>query len=191
MNPFQRTLWAVLVLWVTLACPGAPHAARAAAYDVVAPPSLYPGDPVPIPRGRVVLRVYGATGTPNADGHFAFDLPTLRRLGLVRYGAPNRWTDGPARVTGVLLSRLLALVGVPRGADMLRLRALNDYVARVPLADVERWPLLLALEMNGSRLTVRDKGPVWLVYPSQSEPELASPSHQGKWVWQLSEIHFE
>ncbi len=50
---------------------------------------------------------------------------------------------------------------------------------------------MLALKLNGEYMRIRDKGPIWVVYPAHLEPELAGAAHQGKWVWQLAEITFE
>ena len=71
------------------------------------------------------------------------------------------------------------------------LPALNDYRVRIPIADFRRWPVMLALKMNGQYMSVRDKGPIWVVYPNHLDPELGQDAYQARWIWQLVEITFE
>ncbi len=42
--------------------------------------------------------------------------------------------------------------------------------------------------MDGKRLTVRDKGPYWLVYPRDEFTELKDARFDHRWAWQLKEI---
>ena len=136
---------------------------------------------------KTVLTVKGA-----AQGKtFRFDLPSLEKLGLIRYTSKNIWYDKPVTYEGVLGSKLLEFVGVPAGATKLKMRALNDYVVEIPIEDFRRWPVMLALKLNGKYMSVREKGPIWVVYPNHLYPELQSRSYQGKWIWQLQEISFE
>lgn len=178
-----------LAALAALALPAA--LAVAGAYQEVRAPRLMPGDPIPAPRERVVLTVHGATAEPNQGRHLAFDIPTLEQMGLVRYTNRNRWYAGPVTYEGVLGSDFLDIVGVPEGADTLYMRALNDFVTRVPIADLRRWPVMLALKLDGEYMSVRDKGPIWLVYPTHVNEALGGPAHQGKWIWQLTEIRFQ
>lgn len=162
-----------------------------AAYDVVTPPRLKPGDAVPAPQGRIVLTVHGAMAHPNDHGKLAFDRATLERIGLIRYTCTNRWYQQPVTFEGVLGSAFLDIVGVPPGATMLYMRALNDYTVRIPISDFRRWPVMLALKLNGEYMSVRNKGPVWVVYPTHIDPALGGDLYQGRWIWQLVDITFE
>jgi hypothetical protein len=42
--------------------------------------------------------------------------------------------------------------------------------------------------MNGEYLEIRDKGPIWIVYPRDQFSELRNSMVDKKWVWQLSEL---
>jgi hypothetical protein len=157
-------------------------------YEVVTVPTLMPGDPIPTPKGRVILTVKGAAGR---QGPLKLDLGTLERIGLVRYTTRNRWYPKPVTFEGVLGSVFLDVVGAPKDATVMKLRALNDYMIKLPIADLRRWPVMLAVKMNGKYMSVRDKGPIWVVYPAHLNAELADAGHQGKWIWQLAEINFQ
>jgi hypothetical protein len=86
---------------------------------------------------------------------------------------------------------LLNVIGVPPGATRLKLRALNEYVVRIPLAELRQWPVLFALKLDGAYMPVREKGPIWVVYPNHLYPELGEGLYQDRWIWQLKEMSFE
>ncbi len=100
------------------------------------------------------------------------------------------WTEGPQTFGGVALRDVLALAGSE--ADLkprtLVLHALNDYEITVPAADAWSFPCIIARSQNGSPLSRRDKGPLWLVYPRDADPVLQDQRYDQRWVWQLSEI---
>ena len=50
------------------------------------------------------------------------------------------------------------------------------------------WPVILALKRDGQYMSVRNKGPLWVVYPRHAFPELQQAKHNPKGIWQLKEI---
>lgn len=70
--------------------------------------------------------------------------------------------------------------------DSIRLRALNDYSTEMPASEALDYEVILALSMNGERLSVRDKGPIWVIYPMSEHEELREPRYNDRLVWQLS-----
>ena len=168
-------------------CTYAAHTASTV-YDVVSPGTLAPGSPIPPPTEPVVLTVRGRLGLAHAEAGVTFDMPTLERLGLIRFATPTAWTDGLVTFEGVLLSRLLEVLTVPGDVTALTMTALNDYQVVIPAADVRTWPVLLALKRDGQYMSIRNKGPLWVVYPRHAFPELEQAKHNSKWIWQLKEI---
>ena len=59
------------------------------------------------------------------------------------------------------------------------------------MSDFAKYPVILAYRMNGELLKIRDKGPLWIVYPQDGYPELKTKETQAKWVWQVKEIRFK
>lgn len=159
-------------------------------YEVVKPATLVPGDAIPAPKGKVILNVIGAPKA-GAGGKIAFDRATLESLGMVKFTSKNKWMSAPATYEGVLGSALLDAVGVPKGMNTMRMVAINDYVVHIPVADFRKWPVILAIKMDGKYMTVRNKGPIWVVYPNHVYKKLGSPAYQDRWIWQLKEISFE
>jgi hypothetical protein len=167
-----------------------PVSAQSSAYEVVSEPTLMPGDPIPEPDGPTVLRVAGRVDA-SEGGMVAFDLPTLERLGVVRFTTATNWTEGKIVFEGVLLSRLLDVVGAEADATRLILTALNDYSIPMPIADAREWPVILAFKENGAYMSLRERGPLWVVYPQHAYPELGSREYLSRWVWQLAKITVE
>jgi len=157
-------------------------------YDVVSPGTLALGSPIPPPTEPVVLTVRGRLGLAHAEAGVTFDMPTLERLGLIRFTTPTAWTDGLVTFEGVLLSRLLEVLTVPGDVTALTMTALNDYQVVIPAADVHTWPVIIALKRDGQYMSIRNKGPLWVVYPRHAFPELEQAKHNSKWIWQLKEI---
>lgn len=138
------------------------------------------------PRGEVILTVTGALAKANASGRMEFDLTALERLGLSRLTTWTPWTDGEVEFQGVLARQLMEAVGA-RGSEV-EARALNDYNEVIPIDDFHRYDVLLATRMNGQLMRLRDKGPIWIVYPWSGHPELDDFATREKSVWQLSAL---
>jgi hypothetical protein len=135
------------------------------------------------------LTVTGALANANASGRIEFDLRGLEGLGPSKLTTWTPWTDGAVEFEGVLARRLMEAVGA-RGSEV-EARALNDYKDVIPIEDFHRYDVLLATRMNGQLMRVRDKGPIWIVYPWSSHPELDDFATREKSVWQLSALHVQ
>jgi hypothetical protein len=169
-----------------------PASAAEGAYSDVTAPSLNVGDEIPAPTEPVVLTVRGNIGArQNGEPVIEFDMPTLERLGVVRFTTQTDWTDAPVTFDGVLLSKLLDVVKADPDAEKLTMTALNDYRMDVPAADARTWPVMLALKADGQRMSVRDRGPIWVVYPQHAYPELNNREYLSRWVWQLASIEVQ
>jgi hypothetical protein len=168
--------------------PGQPESTTPIDYRETSEPSLRPGDPVPAPAGPVVLTVRGLIGTTNVDDSLQFDMETLERLGVVEYSIDDRLAEGRvATFGGVLLDRLLEVAAVDPGATNLATTALNDYSVDIPVADAERYPVLLATTVDGERMPVERYGPVRVIYPYGAFG-LEAPEADEKLIWQLTLI---
>ena len=49
-------------------------------------------------------------------------------------------------------------------------------------------PILMALEQDGEPLRLRDRGPLWVILPSDQYPELAADTQNFKSIWQLKSL---
>ena len=146
-------------------------------------------EPLPQPQDRPPLKVTGQITTTNMDDVAAFDLPMLEALGRTTLVTSTAWTEGRAEFEGVLLSALVERVGAT-GKTAVAI-ALNDYKVEIPVEDFSSYPVILAYRMNGKRLRIRDKGPLWIIYPQDDYPALKTKQTQAKWVWQVKEFQFK
>ena len=48
--------------------------------------------------------------------------------------------------------------------------------------------MIFATHMNGARLSLRDKGPIWVMYPISEQEELQDPSTNAKLIWRLVRV---
>ena len=96
------------------------------------------------------------------------------------------WTEGVVEFEGPLLRTVLAHVDA-RG-ETLEAVALNDYSVDIPVQDTVDYPVILALKMNGNTLRVRNKGPLWVIYPWDDYRALRSESYYARAIWQLRRL---
>ncbi len=136
--------------------------------------------------GPMILTVAGDIDRGGSQRPIEFDRASLERLGTSVLHTSTPWTTGTVEFEGVLLSTLLDAVGA--SGDMIIATALNDYIAEIPVSEARRYPLLLALRMNGEYMEVRNKGPIWLVYPWDQYPDLDLPLSMRRAVWQLQDL---
>jgi hypothetical protein len=95
-------------------------------------------------------------------------------------------SEGSHRVHGVLGRELLKHYGST--GTTLRVIGLDGYTIDVPVADLMNYDVVLANEIDGKELSVRDKGPAWLIYPVSQHPELDDPIYAARAVWQVTRI---
>lgn len=137
------------------------------------------------PKGPVVLTIKGAITNTNAGDTAEFDLAMLEALPGRKATMETPWTQGKVTFEGPLLSAVLEAVG--SNGSRLSVKALNDYAAEVP-ADDAKLATILATRMDGKPMSVRDKGPLMVVYPFDQDPGLYNEKYFSRSVWQIKEI---
>ena len=138
------------------------------------------------PQGPVILTVSGAIAHTNVDGAARFDHAMLARIGTTTLKTTTPWTEGVITFEGVLARDLMAAVGAA-GESVLAV-ALNDYEKEIPASDFENRDVLVAWNLDGRRMRVRDKGPLWIIYPKKRDAEPHSLETRSRMVWQLHEL---
>lgn len=138
------------------------------------------------PKGAVVLTVTGKIATTNVGAAAQFDIAQLQALPGRITETETPWTKGRTRFEGPLGSALLDAVGA--SGTSLHVVALNDYAVDVPVADFRQWPVILAVKKNGKPMSVRDKGPIFVVYPFDVDPSLYNEKVFSRSAWQVKSI---
>ncbi len=113
----------------------------------------------------------------------------LERLPRSAVRTATPWHDGVQLFEGVSLSDLMAHVGA-RGS-VLKITALNAYLTEIPVTDAARHKPILAYLRNAAPMPVRDKGPLFIVYPYDSDPALRSEVFHSRSAWQVRAITIE
>ena len=139
------------------------------------------------PTGKVLLTISGTLANPNDHGAASFDLALLQTLPQHSFSTRTPWYAQPRRFSGVLLRDLLASVGAPAGAT-LKAVALNDYRVDIPTDDLMRHGAMLAYLLDDKPMSVREKGPLVIIYPFDDQPELRTPVHYSRAIWQLRSL---
>ncbi len=138
------------------------------------------------PAGDVILTVTGNVENTNVDGAAVFDVAMLEALTGRSATMETPWTTGATTFEGPLLEAVIDAAG-GHGKRLL-VKALNDYTAEIPIEDTTAFETILAVKMNGAPMLVRDKGPLFLIYPFDRNPDLYNEKYFSRSVWQIREI---
>lgn len=138
------------------------------------------------PQGKVILAISGKIANTNRDGTAQFDLPMLEKLGMQSFETTTPWYDGKVKFEGVPMAQLMDFVGAS-GAS-ITVKALNDYATDIPMEDFKKYPAILALKRDGAYMPVRDKGPLFIVYPYDSDTDLKHQRFYSRSAWQVAQI---
>lgn len=138
------------------------------------------------PTGKVVLTVTGSVGQPNAGAQADFDVAMLESLPQRSFTTMTPWFAEPRTFTGPLLRDVLAAAGA-KGV-LLRAAALNDYKTDIPAVDANRYGVIVALLLDGKPMLTRDKGPLFILYPFDSNADLRTALFYGRSAWQLRSL---
>lgn len=146
-------------------------------------------DDLPQPTGPVLLTVSGKIDHTNVGQTAAFDLAMLEQLRAVTIHTTTIWSDGPQTFTGVPVVDLLAVIGA-RG-DSMHVTAISDYFVHIPASDwVEGGPIIAYMN-NGELMSLRDKGPLRVIYPYDGNPDYQTEVAYSRSIWQLDRINIE
>ena len=142
------------------------------------------------PDGPVVLTVSGRVRLPNRQAHGEpqadFDMPMLERLPQHSFTTRTPWYSLPRKFTGPLLRDVLAAASAH--GQSLRATALNDYRVDIPFDDVQRFDVLLARLLDDKPMSVRDKGPLFIIYPFDANSALRKALYYTRCAWQRGAI---
>jgi hypothetical protein len=138
------------------------------------------------PAGTVVLSVGGRIQRTNQGERAALDMAMLEALAQRSFTTKTPWFKEASKFTGPLLRDVLSLVGAQ--GTTLRMAALNDYRIDVPSDDALRFDVLLARMIDDKPISVREKGPLFVIYPFDTDAALRTPLYYSRSVWQLKSI---
>ncbi|MGQ0711936.1 MAG: molybdopterin-dependent oxidoreductase [Rhodoferax sp.] len=137
-----------------------------------------------VPQGKVVLTISGRVAQTNRSEGAGLSMAMLEKLPQRTFRTRTPWYPEPVEFTGPLLRDVLALVGA-QGNTLVAV-ALNDYKTEIPVQDAQQHDVVLARLMNGKPMPVRDKGPLFIVYPY--DKGLDAEVYYNRSAWQLKQL---
>ncbi|MBR9868095.1 MAG: hypothetical protein GYB20_12615 [Oceanospirillales bacterium] len=138
------------------------------------------------PTGAVILTVSGKISNTNAEGEARFDREMLESLGMHMTRTRTPWTAGVGVFEGPLGKTLLETVGA--SGETLKVTALNGFSSTVPVADFYADDVIFAMKLDGQNMRVRDKGPLFIIYPFDDNDNLSTEVVYNRSVWQISSV---
>ena len=142
--------------------------------------------PLDKPAGPVVLTIQGVISKTNQGEKAQFDMKMLEKLPQKSFTTQTPWYPQPVTFTGPLLRDVLAAAGA-KGSKITAV-ALNDYKTEIPFDDATRHDVIVARLMNDRPMPIREKGPLFIVFPFDTKAELRTELYYNRSAWQLSTL---
>jgi hypothetical protein len=141
------------------------------------------------PTERPVLTVSGKIGLKNAGDKARFDMKMMEALPQHSFTTRTPWYDKPVKFTGPLLADVLA--AVKASGSTVSAVAINDYKISIPVTDTTRHKVIVARLLDDKPMPVREKGPLFVVYPFDDSSELRSSTYYERSIWQLKALEVQ
>ena len=141
---------------------------------------------LPAPTGEIVLTIEGQVQKCTDGLEVRMDMAMIEALPKKEIKTANPWEQGVVSYEGVLLRDLLDYAGA--NGTVLSVSALNDYRADIDISDVRGIDVILAYKRDGVYMPVREKGPLFVVFPFTDQPDLATEARYGQSVWQVARL---
>ena len=135
---------------------------------------------------KPILTITGKISRAGSDGSMQLSREALEDLGLVTIETKTPWYDDKVKFEGVPVDKLMKQAGA--SGEQVTAVALNDYAVEIPMEDFAKYGVILALKKNGEYMPVSDKGPLFLIYPYDSNSELQSQKFYSRSAWQVSRL---
>ena len=126
--------------------------------------------------------------TEQCNGDITLDGKTLLALPQQHFTTRHTWSEQAEEFSGPLLQDVLNLACPNTKVSRLTLTAINDYSVEMDFNKLQAYKPIVAHSVNGQRLSVRNKGPLWVMLPLDEFNELPPRSLDDMMIWQLSNI---
>jgi hypothetical protein len=143
----------------------------------------------PAPQGRVILTISGKIGATNQGNKMVMDMAMLEALPQHSFTTRTPWYDKPVKFTGPLLADVLA--AAKASGTTVSAVAINDYAIKIPADDARKFKVVVARLMDDKPMPVRDKGPLFVVYPFDSSADLRTSTYYERSIWQLKALDIQ
>lgn len=141
------------------------------------------------PKERPILAISGKIAEKNAGDVARFDMKMIEALPQHTFTTSTPWFDKPVKFTGPLLADVLA--AVKASGTSISAVAINDYKITIPVADAAKFKVIVARLIDDKPIPVREKGPLFVVYPFDSNVDLRTSTYYERSIWQLKALDIQ
>jgi hypothetical protein len=134
----------------------------------------------------IVLTVEDHSFQSPVAHQYHFTLSQLTSLPVQQIKTENPWYSGEHVYTGFDIQTLLDQVGV--SATQIKITALNNYATEIPIEDFLDYGAIFATHIDGKQLTIRNRGPLMVIYPFTDFPQIKNETYYGRSIWQIRVI---
>ncbi|WP_421847114.1 molybdopterin-dependent oxidoreductase [Marinomonas sp.] len=138
------------------------------------------------PQGRILLIVSGAIDAATPEKELVFDLAMLGTLPQYSIATHTPWAKGLHTYQGFSAVDLLQRLG--SSGTLLQITALNEYMTEIPLSDFVDNGAIFATHQDGKPMSIRNLGPIMVIYPFDEHEKLKSELFYGRSIWQVNRV---
>ncbi len=135
----------------------------------------------------LTIRVYNLAGEPGIFREITFGIDDLEKFPLVSVRTETQWTNGVLHFQGPLMRDLLNDVGAV--GNLIQVNGLDGQSAVIPREDFEKYDVIIACQVNGQYFDIRERGPLWIIYPWSNNPEIQSAAYYDRGIYHLSSLN--
>ncbi len=121
------------------------------------------------------------------DQVITFTDEQLMALPQTQFETETIWTEGVVEFSGPTLKALIEYADIAPGD--VELYAINDYNIVLPYEKIEDGAPVIANRINGAPFSVREKGPLWVVFPYDDLARYSNEEYFALSVWQLNRLN--
>ncbi len=120
----------------------------------------------------------------------SWSLGKVDALSQQRATTHSPFFPGTKTFSGPLLADLLAaaLSAEPKESTPIKLVALNNYSIQTTFGKLKHADAIVATRKNDLPMSIRDRGPFWIIFPLTKRPDLENEDFYRLIIWQLSDI---
>lgn len=145
------------------------------------------GDQIPSPASKTILEITGDITQKNTNEGIRLDMATLEDMPIVEATVYEPFLKADVDFSGVMMDDFVKIIGADPEAGGIRMTALDDFVADIPMSDLTSGTVLLATREDGKPLKVRAGGPARIVFLSDE----GTGANTDMWIWSVKhmEVH--
>lgn len=115
-----------------------------------------------------------------------FDRSRLEALPQQEFATSTIWTVEDHSFSGPSLHDVLVEADVT--GTTVHLIAANGYEVRMAWEEIEKTVPIVATRIDGAPYSVRQKGPLWIIFPYDQNPRYRTEAFYALSIWQLTDV---